>query len=59
MRPSYSTLIPTPIYDYAATLLEPYLQWHAALCPDPVSFATAFSPMLRPELLLYYQNVDH
>jgi hypothetical protein len=28
MRPPYSTLTPTHIYDYAATLLEPYLQWH-------------------------------
>jgi hypothetical protein len=29
MRPPYSTLTPTHIYTYAATLLEePYLQWH-------------------------------
>ena len=28
MRSSYSTLTPTHIYDYAATLLEPFLQWH-------------------------------
>ena len=28
MRPPYSTLTPTHIYDYAASLLEPYLQWH-------------------------------
>jgi hypothetical protein len=28
MRPPYSTLTPTHIYDYAARLLEPYLQWH-------------------------------
>jgi Transposase DDE domain len=28
MRPFYSTLTPTHIYTYAATLLEPYLQWH-------------------------------
>ncbi len=28
MRPPYSTLTPTHIYDYAAILLEPYLQWH-------------------------------
>src|ERR671914_3153570 len=28
MRPSYSTLTPIHIYNYAATLLEPYLQWH-------------------------------
>ncbi len=28
MRPPYSTLTPTHIYDYAANLLEPYLQWH-------------------------------
>jgi hypothetical protein len=28
MRPPYSTLTPTHIYDYAVTLLEPYLQWH-------------------------------
>jgi hypothetical protein len=27
MRPPYSTLTPTPIYDYAATLLEFHLQW--------------------------------
>jgi hypothetical protein len=27
MRPPYSTLTPTHIYDYAASLLEPYLQW--------------------------------
>src|SRR5919108_113066 len=27
MRPPYSTLTPTHIYDYAATLLGPYLQW--------------------------------
>ena len=28
MRPPYSTLTPIHIYTYAATLLEPYLQWH-------------------------------
>lgn len=28
MRPPYSTLTPIHIYDYAASLLEPYLQWH-------------------------------
>jgi hypothetical protein len=28
MRSSYFTLTPTHIYDYAATLLEPCLQWH-------------------------------
>jgi hypothetical protein len=28
MRPLYSTLTPVHIYDYAASLLEPYLQWH-------------------------------
>src|SRR6184192_130913 len=28
MRPPYSTLTPTHIYDYAASLLEPYSQWH-------------------------------
>ena len=28
MRPPYSTLTPIHIYDYAATLLEPYLQWY-------------------------------
>jgi hypothetical protein len=28
MRPPYSTLTPTHIYTYAASLLEPYLQWH-------------------------------
>jgi hypothetical protein len=28
MCPPYSTLTPTHIYTYAATLLEPYLQWH-------------------------------
>jgi hypothetical protein len=27
MRPPYFTLTPTHIYTYAATLLEPYLQW--------------------------------
>jgi hypothetical protein len=26
--PPYSTLTPIHIYDYAASLLEPYLQWH-------------------------------
>jgi hypothetical protein len=28
MHPPYSTLTPIHIYNYAATLLEPYLQWH-------------------------------
>jgi hypothetical protein len=28
MRPPYSTLTPTHLYDYAATLIESYLQWH-------------------------------
>jgi hypothetical protein len=28
MRPPYATLTPIHIYGYAATLLEPYLQWH-------------------------------
>jgi hypothetical protein len=28
MRPPYSTLTPTYIYTYAATLLELCLQWH-------------------------------
>jgi hypothetical protein len=28
VRPPYSTLTPIHIYDYAASLLEPYLQWH-------------------------------
>jgi hypothetical protein len=28
MRLPYSTLTPIHIYDYAVSLLEPYLQWH-------------------------------
>src|SRR5215216_1227573 len=28
MRPPYSTLTPTHLYDSAATLIESYLQWH-------------------------------
>lgn len=28
MRPPYFTLTPTHLYDYAATLIESYLQWH-------------------------------
>jgi hypothetical protein len=47
MRPPYSTLTPTHIYTYAATLLEPYWQWH--------EYGTAMVEVLRRLLHLLHR----
>src|SRR5918992_2839959 len=47
MRPPYSTLTPPHIYDHAATLLGPYLQWHN-YGPNPTS-ASKRSTAVRPK----------
>src|SRR5919109_2418748 len=44
MRPPYSTLTPTRIYDYAAALLEFHLQWqdHSPKCTVKVLLQVLF-----------------